>query len=111
MKTIRVTLFGAFLMCLLTACASLAPANSFGARIAYANGALNAVVNATATSLQANQISRDDAKKIRDLAEKAGAFLDAAQAAGDTPSGNNQLTLATAVLTQLQTYLNARSRS
>lgn len=112
MQALRVRLATALMVVLVTACASLGltPAKSFDDKIAYANGTLTAVVNAAATSLNAQQITSEDAKGVRNLAKEAASFLDAARVVGDTPEGNQQLALATAVLTQLQTYLNERSK-
>lgn len=112
MKKLKVGIASVLMLVMIAACASLGVVQpqSFDQKVAYSNGVLTGVVNATATSLDAHQISSEDAKGVRNLAKEAAGFLDAARAAGNTPEGNSQLALATAVLTQLQTYLNDRSR-
>lgn len=110
MKTLRVGLAAALMILMMVACANqLAVPKSFDQKVAYANGSLTAVLEATAASLDAHQISSDDARAVREMAKQASGFLDSAQQFGEGPKGTSQLALATGVLTQLQAYLNARS--
>lgn len=94
-------------------CASLGlePAQSFDQKLAYAYGTHTAVLKAADAALTAGSINVEDARKALNLADEARTYLDAAKlvyAAGDTGAANNKLALATAILTQLQTYLNTR---
>lgn len=112
MKTIRVGIATFLMVAVLSACMTFgfAPPRSFGDRVAYADGTVTAIVNATTDSLKAQQITVDDAKRVREIANQASQFLDAAHAAGDTPEGNAQLKLGLALLSELQSYLNQRSK-
>lgn len=110
MKVLRVGL-ATVLMVVMSACGSyLVKPESFSEKLAYVDGGITAVVNATATSLENQQISVDDAKRVRVVAGQAAAFSDAAKAAGEGPEGSAQLALATGLLTQLQSFLNTRSK-
>jgi len=111
MKTIRVTLFGA-LMVLITACASLgiAPAQSFDQRWAYANGTLTAVVQTASQGVEGGTLSKDDGRAVLEIAKQARSLLDAAHSATSVEDANRNLSLAVAVLENLQTYLNDRSK-
>lgn len=107
------THFACAFLLLLTACASLGiePANSFGDRLAYAYGTYAAVNTAAASSLDAKTITAEDAQSIQKIAGQARSLLDGAKLAadgGDLESANSRLTAATAILTQLQTYLRNR---
>lgn len=93
----------------ISACGTLAAPKSLPQQVAYGNGALTAVLNATATSLDAHQISSNDAKAVKEMALKAAYFLDAATNATTEAEGQSNLALAQGILTQLQAYLNARS--
>jgi len=110
MKALRVGLFGVIFV-LLAACASspLAVPTTFQGRVDYADSTLTAVVNATTVSLSAGQLSVNEAKSVRDIAEQARTLLDAARAASGTPVGDQNLTLAIGVLQNIQTYLNKRN--
>lgn len=103
--------YSAFLLLLtLVGCASLglAPAQSFDQKLAYAYGTHTAVLQAAASAVTAKTLSPSDGEQVLKLADESRALLDAAKAAGDTATGGNKLALATTILTQLQTYLNAR---
>lgn len=112
MKTIRVTLFGAIFL-LLTACASLGlePAGSFQDRVDYANSNLTALALTTTQALAGQRISVNEAKSVREVANQAKVLLDAATAVGDVPEGQQNLSLAIALLQNIQTYLNDRSKT
>lgn len=111
MKTIRVTLCGA-LMLLLAACGALqlAQPQSFDQKVAYANGNLTAVVDTTTQALQGGRLTANEAKAVREVANQARTLLDTAQAATDVGVADQNLALAIALLENLQTYLNDRSK-
>lgn len=112
MKSLRVGIF-VVIVGVLTACASLGlPApKSFSDRVNYADSTLTAVNNATATSLDAHQLTSAEAKSVREIAVQAKSLLDSARAASGTAAGDQNLTLAVTVLQQLQTYLNNRGKT
>lgn len=94
----------------LAACAQvgLQPAQSFEQRLAYAYATNTAVREASTAALTAGEISADDMAHVLALNDQARALLDAARiasGAGDLGTAEARLTLATSVLTQLQTYL------
>lgn len=101
----------AYVLCaLLTACSSLglAPAKSLSDRLAYSYGVLTAVNNTAAQEVNAGTLKTEDAEHILKIGDEARALLDGAKsllATGDEAGANNKLVLATAILTQLQTYL------
>lgn len=109
MKTLRVTLLGAVLM-LMVACATLglAPAKSFSDQVQYVNGELTAVVQTTTAALTSGTLTKKEAQSVQTVALQARALLDAAQEVGDVPDGQQNLSLAIALLQNLQTYLNDR---
>jgi hypothetical protein len=96
----------------LTACAQLglAPARSLDDRLAYAYGVHTAVVEVISSAAQSGQISPPEARQAANLAENSRQLLDAAKAIEQTDAkgASSRLTLATAVLDQLQTYLKTR---
>lgn len=79
-------------------------------QIYAAYGLHTAVEQAAGDSLQSGSISTADGQQVLTLAQNARALLDAAKAvdATDTSTASSKLALASAILTQLQTYLNAR---
>lgn len=109
MKSLRVGITTVLMVVMLAACA-LAPAKSFDDKLTYATSSQAGIARGTATSLDAHQISGRDAVNVRELLVKITAFIDAAKEAGDTETGNQNLDLANAALTQLQKYLNARTK-
>lgn len=85
---------------------------TFNERYAYALGQTTAIREAATVSLNARQISIKDAEYALKLTDQSRQFLDAAKQvadAGDVANAQGQLALVTNVLTQLQTYLNART--
>lgn len=110
MKSIRVGIATVLMVVMLTACAALASPKTFDEKLAYADGTLTAVLNATTASLEAQQISSKDARSVRDLARQAAGFTDAARAATSESEKATNLELATSVLSQLQAYLAKRSK-
>lgn len=114
MKPYRYTVY-AFLLCLLTACATLGlPApQSLEERIAYANGNVTGLVNSTTNLLNAKRIKVEDAKYVSTVAKESAALLDAAEdaaTAGDAVTAEGRLRLAQSVLTSLEAYLTAKAR-
>ncbi len=98
------------LLLVLSACASfgLAPASSFSDRLAYSYGTHTAVLTAATDSLEAGEIGSEDAARVLKVADEARRALDAARIAsnaGDVSTAEGRLQLATALLTELQTYL------
>lgn len=103
-------LYTAFLV--LSGCASLglAPASSFSDRLAYAVGTHTAVLTAATQSLEAGEIGTEDATRVLKVADESRKALDAARIAsdaGDVSTAEGRLQLATALLTELQTYLRS----
>jgi len=100
------------LLLVLSSCAQLgiAPAKSFDQKLAYAEQVDTAVLSASTSALRAGQITSADQQQVITLADQAKGLIDAAKALSTTdPTGASaKLALATAVLTQLQTYLNSR---
>ena len=96
------------------ACQSLglAPARSLDDRLAYAYGVHTAVVDVISSAAQTGQLSPPEARQAANLAENSRQILDAAKAIEQTdPKGAaSKLTLATAVLDQVQTYLKTRGK-
>jgi hypothetical protein len=85
---------------------------TFSDDYAYALGQTTAVRAAAAQALNARQISLRDAEYVLQLTDRSRVYLDTAREvyeAGQTLEGKTQLELATAVLIQLQTFLNARA--
>lgn len=99
----------------LTACAQLglSPARSLDDRLAYAYGVHTAVVEVISHAAQTGQLKPQEARQAANLAENSRQLLDAAKAIeqADAKGANAKLTLATAVLDQLQTYLKTAGRS
>lgn len=107
MNAYRIAAIPFILTLLLWGCAQLglAPAQTFDQKVAYAYGTHTAVLQATTAALTAKAITVDDAKHVATLADQSKALLDAARLAGDPTEASNKLLLATAILTQLQQYL------
>jgi hypothetical protein len=98
----------------LAACAQLglAPARSLDDRLAYAYAVHTAVVEVISSAAQTGQLPAIEARQAANLAENSRQLLDAARALEQTDAkgANSRLTLATAVLDQLQTYLRNRGK-
>lgn len=96
----------------LTGCASLglAPADSFDTKLAYAYSTHTGVLQAAAISKLNGSITKAEAEQVAALADQSKMFLDSARAVETTnPTGaQNNLTLALAVLNQLQSYLSSQ---
>lgn len=112
MKSLRHPLCLLPLLLLLTACQSLGlnTPQSFDQKLAYAEQADTAVLTAATASLRAQQITSADQEQVIKLADEAKALIDSAKllSSSDPTAANAKLALASAVLTQLQTYLNSR---
>jgi hypothetical protein len=98
----------------ITGCTSLglAPASTFEERLAYAVSQNAAVRQAAANSLEAGDITLDDARHVLKLTDEIRASLDAARLAagvGDVSTAEGRLQLATAILLKLQQYLRSNS--
>lgn len=87
------------------------PAQTFAQRYAYALSQTTALRASAAQALNAGSLSTADAEYVLRLTDESRKLIDQAQAiasAGQELKGKTQLELATAVLTKLQAYLNAR---
>ena len=85
---------------------------SFDEKIASAYSAHTAVVTAATTALNAGTISIAQANQVLTMASNSRQLLDAAKAAesaGNTAGATNELALATAALTALQSYVNQQA--
>lgn len=105
-------LAGALLAALVCACSTLnlAPAQSFGQRLAYAYGAHTAVLEATARAHAAGSLSAADVQHVTGAADQSRALLDAARElqASDPAGADTRLQTAAHILAELQTWLRAR---
>lgn len=107
-----VTLVLAILLAgLLSGCSDfgLERAQSFDEKLAYAYGTHTAVLTGATRALDAGRITVDDAKQIVDMADQTRSLLDGARllsSTGDVSGAENRLALATAILIQIQDYLN-----
>lgn len=104
----------ALLALLLVGCAQfgLAPPASLTDRLAYAYGTHTAVLQATTAALEVRDIGVEDAQRVLTIADQARDALDAACLAidvGDVSTAEGRLQLATAILTELQSYLRRQS--
>lgn len=102
------------LLLILAACGSLAlaPATSFEERLAYAVSQNAAVRQAAAVSVERNELSIDDAKRVLKITDEVRTALDAARlaaGAGDVSTAEGRLQLATSILVNLQDYLRSRA--
>ena len=98
---------------LLTACGTLGltPASRFTERLAYSYSTHTAVLNATTQAVNAGDIGSEDGERVLKVADEARKALDAAKLAvdiGDLQTAESRLQLATAILTELQTYLRRK---
>lgn len=102
------------LLLILTACASLglAPASSFEERLAYAVSQNAAVRQTAAVSVERQEITVDDARRVLKITDEVRTALDAARlaaGAGDVSTAEGRLQLATSILIELQNYLRNRA--
>ena len=99
-----------WLILLLAGCAQLglSTPQTFDQKLAVAYGTHTAIQRAAATELRAGHMKKADAQEVLTLADQSKVLLDAARMAGDTTVAQNKLTLAVAVLTQIQVFLNKR---
>ena len=84
---------------------------SFEQQVAYAEGTVTAVRESAASALTAKTIKLYDAQQVQALADQADDLLMAARVSstlGDTSTALAKLQLATAILTQLQTYVQPK---
>lgn len=91
---------------------SLQQPKTFRDDYAYALGQTTALRTAARQALEARQISIREAEYVLQTTDQARAYLDTAKQvyeAGDALKGQSGVELATNVLTQLQSFLNARS--
>lgn len=100
------------LLLLLCSCSSLglAPAQGFDQKLAYAEQVDTSVLTASTAALRAGEISSADQQQVITMADQAKALIDSAKllSSTDPTQANAKLALASAVLTQIQTYLNSR---
>jgi hypothetical protein len=114
MKSIRNTILLVLSMfVLLTACTQmgLAPAQGLDEKIAYGYSVDAAVRTSAAQALNAGTINVADAKQVLVATDSARVVLDGASAAsryGDVPTAMQKLATATALLTQIQQYLQSK---
>ncbi len=104
----------AVLLTALQACAGLGlqPAKTFADNYAYAVSQTTAIRSAATTALVSQQITRADAQYVLKLTDESRQLIDAAlvlKQTGEATKAATQLELATKILTQLQSYLNARA--
>ena len=103
------------LLLVLFGCAQLGltQPKTFDERLAYAYGSHTAVLQTAAAAVNAKTMTSAEGDQVLKLADESRAVLDAARVAaraGDTAGANTKLVLAVAVLTQLQQYLQQRSK-
>jgi hypothetical protein len=90
----------------------IVPAKNFEQQLAYAYGTHSAVLVAAANAVEVGTLPVEDAQQVLRLADESRALLDMSRLAlgvGDITTAQGQLTLATNILTQLNSYLNARA--
>lgn len=98
---------------LLAACAQLgleAP-QTFEERLAYAYSQNAAIRTSAAQALKAGTITKSDAQQVLTTTDTARAALDESrkfQVAGDTSTALGKLTMASSLLTTVQTFLTSK---
>lgn len=97
---------------LLAGCASLGlpTPQGFDQQLGQAYGIHTAVLQTIALGATNGQLSSADAASINTIAVNSRVLLDSAKAvetAGDLAGAQSKLSMATSLLTQLQTYLNS----
>lgn len=93
------------------ACATFAQPQSFSEKLGAGYIAHTALLKATTNALAAGDISSADAEGVQKIATQARQVLDAAKIAGDAgdlKSAEGRLSMATAILAELQSYLRER---
>lgn len=105
----------AFVLLLITGCAQLGltQPQTFEEKLAYAYGTHTAVLQSAAAGVNGKTLSSADGSQVLKLADESRSILDAARIAnkaGDINTANGKLLLATSILTQLQAYLQARTK-
>jgi hypothetical protein len=103
--------FLAMLAILMAGCAAWEQPRTFEQQLAYAYGTHTALLESAANAVELGTLSPDDAGQVLRIADESRVLLDASRAAagvGDVRTAEGQLALATNLLTQLQTYINAR---
>jgi hypothetical protein len=111
MNQIKVPLIGV-LFVLLSACSlfDIQPQN-LSERLALAYNIHTSVLEATADSLNAGDLSSEDGQQVLMLADESRVLLDATRVAlsgGDTETAEGKLNLGMSVLSQLQIYLRSQ---
>lgn len=104
----------ALLLTALTACAQLglAPAESFADKLAYGYGVHTAVLATATNAVNDRTLTSADGNEVLKLADESRGLLDAAKSLasdGNDQAASSKLVLATAILTQLQTYLRSKN--
>lgn len=102
----------AFLSLFLAGCNIFPQPKSFDQSLAYAYGVNTAILNAAANAVTVGTLEVSDAEQVLKMADQAKFMLDTAKGiaiTGDMPRAEAQLQLALNVLTELQTYVNARA--
>lgn len=112
MRLQKLPLLLPLLLMILSGCAALGiqSAQTFDQKVAYAAQVNTAVLTASTAALRAKQISSADHEQVLKMSGEAKVLTDSARllSSTDPNAANAKLALATAVLTQLQTYLNSR---
>ena len=101
------------LVLLVAGCAAFAPAKTFDQQLAYAYGTHTAVLSTAASGVAAGTLSPSDGQAVLKLADQSRGLLDAARLTsntGDLKTAQGQLNLAVNVLTELQKYLQMRTK-
>lgn len=112
-KSLTLGVVGVLVCWVLAACTSLFVApQSISEKIAAGYIVQTAVLKSATVSLNAGDISSDDAQHVLKIATQAREVLDAAQlatSAGDIKTAEGRLTLATSLLVELQAFLREKS--
>lgn len=112
MRSLAVSL--SVIVVLMLGCAQLGlqPAQTFDQKLAYAYGIHTAVLDTASGELSTRQLTAKDGDNILRLADQARTLLDSAKVLSvtDVASATGKLTLATSILTELQTYLRSKGK-
>jgi hypothetical protein len=95
----------AFLVLLLSACASLTAPQTFEQRLAYGYGSVTAVRQTAADLLVRDRITVAQAEYVQEKADQARQYLDLAKGAPDPGKAQDNLQLALTILTALESTL------
>lgn len=92
----------------LSGCGSLqlAAPRSFDDRLAYTHGSVTATMISCTQLLERQRLTHEQGRKCQTLTDQATAALAMARGSTDPQTGQHWLTLATNLLTQLETMLN-----